>query len=216
MPRRIARFTAGAALQLVALVLAHQLVYLARYGSLYGEALVHSGHGDAWSTAVAISAILGLGLAIAAAFRLRRLGVLARGRDESAETTSAGLDIRWFVRSYLRIAPRLAGLLVVMLTIQENAERALVGQAMPGAGVLMSPEYAGGLWIAIAVGLTVALVAALFQWRQRVLLGRLRTTRPARRAAPGPSPRPAILERPVESLLGRRSALRAPPTRAAI
>jgi len=43
MAPRIRRLATAGVLQLGALVLAHQLVYLARYGSLYGEALVHAG-----------------------------------------------------------------------------------------------------------------------------------------------------------------------------
>ena len=45
MPGRIAALLAAAPLQMVALVLAHALVFLARYGSRFNEALVHAGHG---------------------------------------------------------------------------------------------------------------------------------------------------------------------------
>ena len=216
MPRRFAGFTAAAALQLVALVLAHELVYLARYGSLYGEALVHSGHGEAWAAAVTTSLILGAGLAVLATLRLGHLGLLIRKRRGSQATASGVLGPRPLLRAYLRIAPRLVVLSVVLLTVQENVERALIGQGMPGMGILLSPEYAGGLWITIAVGLVVAFVAALFQWRHEVLLARLRASRPRlSRAGQVPMRRPAIIEPPIESLLGRRSALRAPPAGAA-
>lgn len=215
MPRRIAGFMA-AALQLVALVLAHQLVYLARYGSVYGEALVHSGHGEAWGAAVTTSLVLGAALAALAAFRLGFLGLLIRRRGGNEAPNIGELRPRPLLGAYLRIAPRLVALSVVLLTIQENVEHALNGQGTPGPGILLTPEYAGGLWITIAVGLAVAFVAALFQWRHRVLLERLRATRPRlRRTVVAPAPRPAILERPIESLLGRRSALRAPPGMAA-
>lgn len=212
MSRRLAGFIAAAALQLVALVLAHELVYLARYGSLYGEALVHSGHGEAWSAAVTTSVALAAGLVLIAAVRLGWLRLLVQRRGSSTAIHARVLEPRPLLRAYLRIAPRLVALSVVLLSVQENVERAAIGQGMPGPGILLTAEYAGGLWITIAVGLAVAFVAALFQWRHRLLLARLRATRPRlRRAALASSRRPAILERPLESLLGRRSALRAPP-----
>ena len=52
---RLGIVAAAAVVQLAVLVLAHDLVYLARYGSRYGEALIHSGHGDAWRAAAASS-----------------------------------------------------------------------------------------------------------------------------------------------------------------
>ena len=216
MPRRFAGFMAAGALQLVALVLAHQLVYLARYGSQYGEALVHSGHGEAWGAAVTTSLVLGGALAALAGFRLGRLGLLIRRRDGNGAAAHEALEPTPLLRAYLRIGPRLVVIGVVLLTAQENVERALIGQGMPGAGILMSPEYAGGLWITIAVGLAVAFVAALFRWRHQVLLARLRATRPGlRRSVSASMRRPVIVDRPLESLLGRRSALRAPPVGAA-
>jgi len=204
MAPRIARLTSSAVLQLAALVLAHQLVYLARYGSLYGEALVHSGHGDAWSAAVLTSLILAAGLVGLGLARLHRLGVLVRGATVPRRGFTGALPRRALLRAFLQL---------VALSLQENVEHALTGQPIPGAGILFSPEYAGGAWIAIAVALGVSLVAALFAWRRDALLARLRAAREAlprvRAAAPW---RPgALARRPVESILGRRSALRAPP-----
>ena len=84
---------------------------------------------------------------------------------------------------------------------------------MPGPAILLTPEYAGGVWIAMLVGGAVALVVALFRWRREALLARLHATQS--RAATG---RATLVRRtgvevapPVESLLGRGSALRAPP-----
>jgi hypothetical protein len=210
--RRIAGFLGAAALQVVALVLAHELVFLARYGSRYNEALVHGGHGESWSAAVTTSLALALALLALAAFRIARLRLLLR-RNAAPAGPDGALAPRPLLRAWLRIAPRTAALSVVFLTIQENVERAAIGQATAGAGLLLSPEYAGGLWITIAVGLAVGLVAALFEWRRGVLLARLRASRVrAARATDTVVRRPAVFERrPVGSLQGRRSALRAPP-----
>jgi hypothetical protein len=214
MPRRITGFTAAAALQIVALVLGHELVFLARYGSRYGEALVHAGHGETWSAAVSTSLILAAGLAALAAFRVAHLGLLVRRRAPATSPAPAAVEPRPLLGAWLRIAPRTAAIGAALLTIQENLERAALGQAMPGPAILLSAEYPGGLWIAIAVGLAVGLVAALFDWRRRVLLARLRAPRAAiPRGSDAPIARPGmIVPPPVQSILGRWSALRAPPS----
>jgi hypothetical protein len=211
--RRIAGLLPAAALQLVAVVLAHELVFLARYGSLYGEALVHAGHGETWNAAVGTSFILAAGLAGVGAIRLAHLGLLVRRHRPAPEASIAALEPRPLLRAWLRVTPRMALLGVVLLSLQENLERASIGQALPGPAILLTPDYAGGLWITIAVGLAVGLVAALFDWRRRVLLAKLRAARPSvPRGATVPQRRPGVVVvRPVESRLGRRSALRAPP-----
>jgi hypothetical protein len=213
MAPRIARVATAAVLQLAALVLAHELIFLARYGSLYGEALVHSGHGEAWSAAAVTSMLLAAGLAGLGLARLRRLGVLARHVAAGSRSPRGGLPPRGLLRTFLRLAPRVVLLQVVVLSVQENAEHAAIGQSMPGPGILFSAEYAGGAWIALAVALVTGLVAALFAWRHDVLLARLRGARAALPRASSSAPsRPGIrVRQPVESVLGRRSALRAPP-----
>ena len=210
-------FLGAAALQVIAIVLAHELVFLARYGSRYNEALVHGGHGESWSAAVTTSLAIALALLALGAFRITHLGLLVRRRGATAGPDAGFLAPRPLLRAWLRIAPRTAVLSVVFLTIQENVERAAIGQAAPGPGLLLSPEYAGGLWITIAVGLSVSLVAALFEWRRSVLLARLRASRvrPPRETETVVR-RPSVFDRlPVESLQGRRSALRAPPSMSA-
>jgi hypothetical protein len=215
MAPRLARFATAAVLQLAALVLAHELVFLARYGSRFGEALVHSGHGEAWTAAVLASIGLAVGLAAAGAFRLAWLGLLVhrRGRVRVDPAAARTLAVRSLLRAWLRVAPRMALLSVVLLSIQENLEHWAIGQATPGAGILMSSEYPDALWITIGVAFAVSLVAALFEWRRRVLLARLRAARaPLPRGIATTPVRPGILVRQtVQSVLGRRSALRAPP-----
>ena len=213
MAPRFARLATAAVLQLGALVLAHQLVFLARYGSQYGEALVHSGHGDAWAVAALTSLLLVVGLAGIGLVRLHRLGVLVRHAASVGNRVPANLRAATFARAFLGLAPRVAVLQLVLLSAQENIERVWIGQAAPGPAVLFSPQYAGGAWIAIAVSLVVSLVAALFEWRRDALLARLRA---ARASLPWPSSaaptRPGVIVRqPVDSLLGRRAAMRAPP-----
>jgi hypothetical protein len=216
MPRQLTGFVAALALQVVALVLAHDLVFLVRFGSRYGEALVHSGHGETWSTAVGTILAIATALVLAGVVRLAQLGILVRAAAGSRPGSGAGsrgsLDLRQLLRLWLHVAPRIALLSVVLLTVQENLERSSIGGAMPGPGILLSPEYPFALWIAISVGLLVGLVAALFEWRRRALIERLRAARAARpRQAPAAEPRPPNAPRPVISVLGRQCGLRAPP-----
>jgi hypothetical protein len=200
-------------LQLLAVVLAHELTFLARYGSRYGEALIHAGHGESWSAAVGTSLLLATGLAVLATARLAVLGLLVRRSGPPRPRTHAALELRLLLKIWLRTGPRLAVVGTLLLSIQENVEHGSSGMSMPGPGILLTPEYAGGLWIALAVGLAVGFVAALFEWRRRVLVGRLRL---ARRTFPRSSFAPAtrtgvVVLPPADSLLGRRLALRAPP-----
>ena len=213
MTRRITRFLGGAALQVVALVFAHELVFLARYGSRYNEALVHGGHGESWAAAVTTSLALAAALLALGTFRIARLGLLVRRQPAASGSDDGSLAPQSLLRAWLRIAPRTAVLSVVLLSVQENVERAAIGQPAPGPGLLLSPEYAGGLWITIAVGLAVGLVAAMFEWRRSVLIARLRASRARPPRGTGVVVlRPGVFDRlPVDSLQGRRSALRAPP-----
>ena len=214
MPRLITGFVAALALQVVALVLAHDLVFLVRFGSRYGEALVHSGHGETWSTAVGTILVIASALVLAGVVRLAQLGILVRAAAGASAGFGAGaLDLHQLLRLWLHVAPRIALVSVILLTVQENVERSSIGGSMPGPGILLSPEYPFALWIAIAVGLLVGLVAALFEWRRRALIERLRADRaalPRHTSAAEPRPRSAP-RRPVISVLGRQSGLRAPP-----
>lgn len=208
---RIGVVAMAAIVQLAVLVLAHNLVYLARYGSRYGEVLVHSGHGDGWAAAATTSLALG-GLAAAVALaRLVRLHLLVR--REHAAGSDARLGPRTLLRTWLRIGPALALTTVALLTLQENVEHLALYGTSAGLGILLTPEYAGGIWIALAVGLAVGVVVALVAWRHQVLVARLRAARTATaRTRTRPAARPTlVVERPIRSILGRQSALRAPP-----
>jgi len=200
-----------AVVQAAVLVLAHNLVYLARYGSRFGEALVHGGHGDAWQAAATTSLVLGGLVALVAIARLVVLHLMIRRANAFGRTPR--LRAGRLLRTWLRVGPALATSTVVLLTIQENVEQAAIRGTSSGPGILLTPEYAGGLWIALAAGLLVGLVVALLGWRIAALEARLRAIRThATHRRPGRAARPVIVvDRPARTLLGRGYALRAPP-----
>jgi hypothetical protein len=205
-----------AALVLPTLVLAHQLVFLVRYGSIYGEALAHTGHGQAWSDAVAVVAIGSGLLGVGTALGLIRLGRQLRrqaGPGPRVATTSAH-EVRAVVTRAIRTAGWLTALALVGLTIQENLEHAVAGLVMPGVGVLVSRDYPFAVAIVVGVSLAIALVATLLTWRRAVLTARLRalaaTNAAFRRpvAAPAAAVEPA---RPRPGQIARQLGRRAPP-----
>jgi len=220
MTRTAVPILRAAVLAAFALVLAHQAVYLVRYGSIYGEALAHAGHGQAWSDAVTV-VVLGSGfLLVASLVGLRRLarrvqvtsGPRRSDRIEFVEFTERP-DARAIAGRWLRTWIWLAAAVLVLLTVQENLEHAATGFGLPGAGILLGADYPFAVAIVAAVVAAVSLVATLLAWRRDVLIGRLRTRSAthARSIAPSrPVTRQPALAR--TSTLGRRLGRRAPPS----
>lgn len=211
MTRQPARVLGAVGSALVALVLSHSLVFLIRYGSAYGEALAHAGHDAAWTIAIASSSVLGLGLALAGTLQLRRLARAAGPAPDS----DGGSGRRRFVARWLRLSARTAATTSVLLTIQENLERASVGLPTPGLGLLVSADYPWAVAVIAAVGLAVGLVVALFRWQRDVLIARLRAARGIARSPVDTPPPGWFAPRRSASVLGRAQGLRAPPRVAA-
>src|SRR5215217_8223429 len=101
---------AAASVQALTLVLAHELVFLARWGSRYNEALVHAGHGEAWTRAVLTSLFLAGVLAVAAGIRLVSLGLLVRRRSDRAAAAATRPVLRpsGLLRAWRTLGPRTA------------------------------------------------------------------------------------------------------------
>ncbi len=210
---RRAAWIARAVVVVVSLALAHDLTFLARYGSVYGEALVHAGHGPTWTNAVLVSLALGTGLVVAAAVQLWRLSAAARAIRTGRIAMSS---VRELVRSWAGLATQLAAVVAVLLTVQENIERAAMGIRTVDPAILVSAEYSGALAIVGVVAIAVGFVLAMFRWRRDALLARIRaalTARPRPLAAHVPMRRSAARR---ESILGRSLGLRAPPPGGAI
>jgi hypothetical protein len=193
----------------VALVLAHDLAFLARYGSAFGEALAHAGHGPAWTAAVAGSVAIGAGLLVAALLGLRRLSRIA-GQLRASGTPSEPRRGA-FLRSWAISAARLAVTTTALLTLQENIERASGGVSAPNVGLLASAEYPWAIPIVLGVVIAIAFVSALIAWRHAVLVNRIRAAR-RRPIRPSIVLRPAAgAERRPGAVVRGRWAVRAPP-----
>ena len=212
MASRLAALVPAVVMSLVALVVAHNLVFLAGYGAAFGEALAHTGHDHGWSAAVFIVLTGGLGCLIVALWQLRRLTGLARDAAVAGRLSAGSLSRGSIVRRWLRLALRLAFVTAVLFVLQENVEHLSIGKSLPGLGVLLSPEYPNAIAIIAAVALAVALVGALFGWRFELLAARIRAVRARHRAPTRARPRvPLEVDHRPSTLLGPGLAVRAPP-----
>src|SRR4051812_17267997 len=198
------------------LVLAHEAVFLARYGSIYGEALQHSGHSAAWADAVTVVVAGGLLLLSGSILGLYRVGRQIKARLATARpggATPAAIDMPQIARRWFMTTLATGGGALVLLTIQENLEHLSAGLGAPGATILLSPEYPFAVLITLGLALGVALVATLVAWRRETLVRRLRALAPHPRQAPARDRQPRAVPLAVArgSILARRLGRRAPP-----
>jgi hypothetical protein len=204
-------FTVRAAVTaLASLVLAHNLIFIAGYGSRFGAALAHTGHDHGWTVAALTSIGLAVSLLAVALRRLQQLRRAARVAGAIRLPTEPGL--RTFASRWLAWWIALTFVTALLFVVQENLEHAQIRTAMPGLAVLASDAYPNAIAIILAVALGISLVAALLGWRSAVLVARIEAARPKTSRAATRSPRPT---EPVDlrqrSILGRRLAGRAPP-----
>ena len=207
----IVRRAGFAGMVAVALVLTHNLVFLAAYGTGYADALARTGHDASWRIAILGVLALGAVLLMAAAWRLHALGVLARAAEVGPQC--APLGYRDLACHLLPLWLRLTLITTALLVLQENIERLGVGGPIPGLGVLVSGDYPNAGAIIAVVALGVALVGALFRWRRDVLVARIAAATFRWRPVTGCSVRSSLdgIACRLGSILGRRLAVRAPP-----
>lgn len=195
----------------VALVVAHNLVFLLAYGSGYEEALAHSGHGGTWSTAVAVVVAATVGLLGLGTWRLYRLGVLAGALGASGGSLSPRPS--GFVQRLAGLWVPLATATTLLFVVQENIEHQRVGEGLPGFSVLGSAEYPDAAIVIAVITLAVAFVVGLFRWRRAVLVSRIIAARaPLSRARPTIERRRATwIEHRHASIVVHQFSGRAPP-----
>jgi hypothetical protein len=210
--RRIAGFVA---ITLIALVIAHNLVFLLAYGTGSDEALAHSGHGGAWRAAVAVTMAAACGLFGLGTWRLHHLGVTARAlhADEGGLRPAP----TGFVRRLVALSMSLAGSTALLFIVQENLEHWRLGEVPPGLTVLGSAEYPNAALVIAGVALAVAFVVALFQWHRDALVARIRAARGRWKGTQIGERRQSVwVERRNASIVVHQFSGRAPPSLAAI
>jgi hypothetical protein len=205
------RYLGFPAMTLVALVVAHSVVFLLAYGSGYEEALAHSGHDGTWGVAVVVVLAAAFGVIGLGTWRLYRLGVIARGRAASEGGLRPGPS--GFARHLAGLWVRLAGATTLLFIVQENLEHQHVGEGLPGLAVLGSAPYPNAVFVLAAVALAVAFVVVLFRWRRDVLVARIAGARERWHGAPRTAQRRPVVwvERRHASIVLNRLSGRAPP-----
>ncbi len=197
-----------AAMGLVSLVVAHNLIFLAGFGASYGEALLRTGHSSAWSSAVTTVLIGAVGCVLLAARQLRRLAARA---GASSAPGDAAPSTRSVAGRWVRLGLRLTVLTAAAFAVQENVEHLASGEPLPGLSTLGSVEYPNAIWIIALVAFAVGLVGALFGWRFERLLARIRSARPSRRRPTATRCAAPEVDRRPPTFLGSGIAGRAPP-----
>lgn len=210
MTGRLSFVVRASAMALVALVLAHNVIFLAGYGGRFGAAMARMGHDHGWVVAAAGTLALAGVLLLAGALRLRHLRRVAR--QGGARPLLTEPDRRAFLGRWLVWWIALTLATAVLFVIEENIEVAGVDAALPGLGVLWSSAYPNAVAVIAVVALSVSLVAAMLGWQLTILSARVRAIRPeaASRATSTFAPADTI-DRRRASILGRGLAGRAPP-----
>jgi hypothetical protein len=203
-------------LVLGALFVAHDAIYVARYGigDGYARAMTAQGHDGYWAPA---SFLLVVGVAVVALLGLaayRRLRSEAEGIDQPALAEGGSSYLAELAGIWLRLFPTIA----VLFAIQENIEHLAVDGHLAGVAPLVGPGSAVVLPVLAATTFVLAAVGAVVRWRIRVLVARIAA------AARHRYPRPAAISQPCRWgivaasiahrwIVGRRDAGRAPPLR---
>jgi len=210
MSRWIGFAVRAAVMALVALMLGHNLIFLAGYGTGFGHAMAHTGHDRSWGTAVAISLLLGGALLLAAVWRLGQLFRTARAMNAGKLPSEPGW--RAFLVRFIPWWLALAVATAVLFVLQENVESARISSHLPGIGVLTSATYPHAIAIIVAVAFAVSFVAVLLGWELEILAARIQAAGSGRqRATPSAMPPIGLVELAHRSILGSRLAGRAPP-----
>jgi hypothetical protein len=204
-------------LALSALFVAHDAIYVARYGvgDGYARAMTAQGHDGYWAPA---SFLLVVGVAVVALAGLaayRRVRSDAEGIDQFALADGGPSYSAELAGIWLRLFPTVT----VLFSIQENIEQLAVDGHLAGIAPLFGPGSAVVLPVLAATTFALASVGAVVRWRIRVLVARIaaaaaRQRYPRCRAIAQPSGWGSVAATIAHRwIIGRRDAGRAPPLR---
>ena len=204
-------------LSAVALVVAHDSIFLLEYGPNAGAVLAATGHGSAWEAAVFVVLGGAAGFLAALTWRLRELTrMAARLASNRPQSPDARPDLAGAGGRLIAQWVRVTAVTSLLFVVQENLERLSAGEPLPGLAVLATAAYPLGALVIATVSLAVAAVSfSLARRRERLeaLIARAGRALHARPASAGPRSPLDIDIRP-GSFLGERAALRAPPAAA--
>jgi len=197
-------------LAIVVLVVGHDLDFLAAYGAGYEGALARTGHDPHWESAVATVIAVGVLLGLAATARLAWL--IRTARRTRALSPAGRSDLATATRLFVATWARLLVVPLALFVVQENYERALIGQPLPGLAVLAPDSGMSPIVIFAVVSLFVAAVAALFRSSIAALEARIAGAKATLESETAVVQAPKLeVPRPASSILGRKLAGRAPP-----
>jgi hypothetical protein len=216
MRRSLGGWLAQALLALVAVVLAHQAMYIVSgEGAATPATGVRSADGY-WQSIELMVAVAAAWLIATASRQLLRLRRQARQMRLGGDIVPES-ELRYLLRLFIRAWPRVAALTAVLFVLQENIERWIIGAPLPGLDALAPPDCQLAFLLIVAAAAAVALVASLVRWRTLVLRARLRgcsSDRP--RGSSVRSLRQPLDRRPVARLLAAGLGMRAPPMGSAV
>jgi hypothetical protein len=191
----------------VALLVAHDAIYLAQIGpgQALATALRTAGHGYWMWASLALTA---LALVAGISFWLRMRRLRRHARALGARHDAPGSFARRYVVAWLRLGVVVA----IGFTIQENVEHLIAHGHAPVAGALLGPETPLALPVIGLITAVAAAMAALVAGAQEALVAAIEAAlrRPMRAPLAGPRP-PARLVAAIGSILAYPGAGRAPP-----
>jgi hypothetical protein len=200
-------------LALFGVLVAHDLIYLARFGmgDAFAAAMRDGGHDGYWTP---FSLLVGGAAGIAFLASLALLARLERRASGRPEPTQAGPSYgRELVAIWLRLFPTVTGLFLA----QENLEHFLHhGGHVVGFAALLGPGNDIAVPVLAAATFALAAIGALLRWRIRLLRQRLLQAPPPARPrllALAPAPEWLVVAARLRHrwTLDRRDAGRAPP-----
>jgi hypothetical protein len=163
-------------LAIVALLVAHDAIFLAQYGAGpdFPRAMAEGGHDGYWLP-FTVTVILGGGLLLLRALNTIRVLDLQALRFERVELPAPS-----YATELLGIWRHLFPLVTLLFAIQENVEHLAEHGHLLGLGALAGPEYPLALPVIAAVSFALAALGALIRWRIATLRARIATARERR------------------------------------
>jgi hypothetical protein len=178
------RWLRQAALVALALFVAHEAVYLVRYGDAAHTATLDASAGHAYWPA--FLAIVGLSLVLLALRAGWRLTLGARQAAEAAPSSADPAAAASWAAEWRHLFARLAPVTASLFLLQENLEHLIGHGHVEGLAVYIGAGSELALPVVLAVVAGLAGLGALIRWQEAVIAARLRAGR-LRHARPGAS-----------------------------